>query len=281
MFVPGAVGSNIARLAWVCAVPVLVGCATLRARVLTAVALALSVWPVSDVVMQVRWFPGETAHAGYYDPLARELFAAQVVAGAAARGERLEVLDPIDHGGSYYLARSFALARGWDRQVDRAENPLFYDDGALTVDSYSTWLHDEAVGWVAVPATRLDYASRGEADLIDTGVPGLELVWRSADWRLYRVRDATPLADGAEVLAVHPGSVTLRTVTATTVTLRVRWTPYLEVVDVRTGDAGDACLARAGDWVELQLPGGEYRVESRFDPLARFRSAECRPSGLG
>jgi hypothetical protein len=276
MIVPGAVGSNIARLAWVCAVPVLVGCGQVGTRVLTVLALALSVWPASDVAMQVRWFPGASTHAGYYAPLTRVLQAAQRDAGAVARGERLELLDPIDHSGSYYLGWSFSLARGWDRQVDRADNPIFYDDGALTPDSYAAWLRDRAVGWVAVPVTRLDYGSRAEADLINAGVPGLQLVWRSADWRLYRVRNPTPLASGADVLAVGPGSVTVRTAVAGSATLRVRWTPYLEVVDARTGDAGGACLGRAGEWVRLQLPRpGDYRVVNRFDPLSRFRSSGC------
>jgi hypothetical protein len=276
MIFPGAVGSNIARLAWVCAVPVLVGCSPLRARLLTVLALALSVWPVSDVVLQVRWLPGRPADAAYYAPLARALLAEQSAAGPAAQGERLELLDPIDHYGSYYLARSVPLARGWDRQVDRENNSIFYDDDALTVDSYLSWLHDQAVGWVAVPATRLDYGSRSESDLIGAGVPGLELAWQSADWRLYRVPDAMPLASGAQVLAVDAGSVTVRAAAAGTVKLRMRWTPYLEVVEAATGDSGDACLDRSDHWVELHLPAaGDYRLVNRFDPLARFRSAGC------
>ncbi|MDT4918008.1 MAG: hypothetical protein QOH89_2708 [Pseudonocardiales bacterium] len=277
MIVPGAVGSNIARLAWVCAVPVFVGCATLRRRWLVLLAVALSVWPVSDIVQQVRWFPGRPAHAAYYEPLARELRSAQAAAGPAARGERLELLDPIDHSGSYFLARSFALARGWDRQVDRDANAIFYDSGALTAESYAGWLHDHAVGWVAVPATRLDYGSRTEADLVQSGVPALELIWTSSDWRLYRVRDATPLATGALVSAVGAGSVTLHAGTAGVVTVRVQWTPYLQVVDAATGDAAHgACLAQAGRWVELHVPAaGEYRLVNRFDPFDRFGSDGC------
>ena len=272
---PGAVGSNIARLAWVCAVPVLVACARLDRRWLVVATLGLAVWPSIDMIEQVRWMPDPTTRAGYYQPLLHELGTARDAAGPNGLGERVEVLDTINHSGSVYVARAFAIARGWDRQADMASNPIFYHDDALNAASYRTWLHQLAVGWVAVPATRLDYGATAERDLVNSGLPYLKMIWSSTDWRLYRVSDATPLATGAQVTAVHASSVTLHTAAAATVQLRVRWTPYLRVVDPASGDAEPACISRMGEWTKLGLPAaGDYSVVSNFDPAARFRTQD-------
>ena len=277
MVYPGAVGSNMARLAWVAAVPVVVACATLNRTWLVAVALGLSVWPATDVIDQVHFMPGRTTEAAYYQPVIDQLRIAEAAAGPTAVGERVELLDTATHTGAYYLAKSFPLARGWDRQVDKADNAIFYGDDTLTAQSYGAWLHDLAVGWVAVPATRLDYGHDTEAALVDRGVPALQLIWRSSDWRLYRVRDATPLATGAQVTAVGPSSVTLRTTAAATVTLRMQWTPYLRILDAATGRSAATCISKQGRATEIHLPAaGEYKVVSPFDPLARFdSSADC------
>ena len=47
-------------------------------------------------------------------------------------------------------APRFPLARGWERQLDIADNPLFYG-GALTGTRYERWLKRLAVRYVAVP----------------------------------------------------------------------------------------------------------------------------------
>jgi hypothetical protein len=272
---PGAVGSNMHRLAWVAAVPVFVACARGKHVVLAVVASGLSVWPAIDVAYQVHWLPVRSAEQGYYQPLMDHLRVAQAEAGPAAVGERLELLDTANHSGAYYLAQTFPLARGWDRQLDKANNRIFYHDGELTRQSYTAWLHDLAVGWVAVPATRLDYGHDTEAALIDQGVPSLRLIWRSPDWRLYRVDGAAPLATGARVTAVGASSVTLRTTRPSTVLLRTQWSPYLQVVAADTGHATASCVSEQGRSTRIYLPSaGSYRVVSPFDPLARFRSAD-------
>jgi hypothetical protein len=272
---PGAIGSNMARLAWVAAVPVVVGCATLKRVQLVIVALGLTVWPAITVGAEVHWFPVRSAAAAYYQPLVDHLQSARAAAGPRSVGERLELLDTANHSGAYYLAQSVPLARGWDRQVDKAANRIFYYDGELTRQSYDAWLHQLAVGWVAIPATQLDYAHATEAALIDAGVPALRLVWSSPDWRLYRVRNATPLASGARVTAVGSSSVTLRTTAPSKVTLRMQWSPYLRVIDARTGRAIAACVSERGRSAQIYLPGaGDFTVVGRFDPLARFRSPD-------
>jgi hypothetical protein len=50
----------------------------------------------------------------------------------------------------------------------------------------------------------------------------------------------------------------------------------LRVLDAPTGRATAACVSGRGRGTEIELPGaGDYRVISRFDPLARFRSADA------
>lgn len=173
---PGAVGGNIARLAWVLAPPVLIACGRLPRRWLVPVVAAATIWPLSDLAQQVAWVADPTTAATYYRALSDELRRAQAHAGAAATGERVEVLDTRNHGPSVQLATSFALARGWDRQADNADNPIFYRPGALTAQTYHDWLHQLAVGWVAVPATPLDYASVPEAALIRSRLGYLRLI---------------------------------------------------------------------------------------------------------
>ena len=209
LLVPGAVGGNVARLAWVAAAPVIVACCSLSRTKLIAVVLALVAWPAADLVQQLTAAAAPSASRAYYQPLATHLAAAQLAAGPAALGERVELVDTKNHFASVYLSGTVAMARGWDRQADVADNPIFYGDGLLTAASYHDWLHQLAVGWVALPAARLDYASQAEGQLVAGGLPYLQEVWSSPQWRMYRVVDAAPLADGANITAVSTSGITL------------------------------------------------------------------------
>jgi len=269
--VPGPVGSNVERLMWVCVVPVLIGCAPLRRRHLALAVAGLTIWPAVTFGVQVSWVLEPTAKASYYAPLVQRLTAARAAGGPASVGQRLEVLDTADHSGSLYLPRSIAIARGWDRQADEANNPIFYRENELTAAHYHAWLHDLAVGWIAIPTTELDYASRAEARLIKAGLQYLRLIWSSADWRLYRVKDAAPLADGATVTSVDPASISIESQAPATVILHVHWSPYLRAVDPKTGQPARVCIKSAGHWLRLELPAaGSFRIVSRFDPTVRF-----------
>ena len=275
LVMPGAVGGNIARLSWVCAAPVVVACARVPRRWLAVAVAAVAAWPISDVVQQVGWVNKPSNDASYYSPLADALAREQAAAGAAATGERLEVTDTVDHAASVHLISTTELARGWDRQADNADNPIFYRQGALTATSYRDWLHGLAVGWVAVPSTSLDYAARKEAGLIRAGLPYLRLAWSNSDWKLYRVLDAAPLATGAAVRAVTPSGITLNSTAAASIALQVRWSAYLRVVDATTGAPVAACISNAHGWTRIYVPrAGTFTVVSPFDPAARFRQAD-------
>jgi hypothetical protein len=167
------------------------------------------------------------------------------------------------------------LARGWDRQADNADNPIFYQRGALTAASYQKWLASLAVGWVALPATTLDFASVDEGKLVRSGLPYLSLAWSNANWRLYRVIDAAPLATGADVWSVTDSSVMIHTSGPGLVHLRLRWSPYLSAVDPMTKQSTLSCAINNGGWLDLYLPKAEtVDVTSNFTVASRLRAAD-------
>lgn len=271
LLVPSAIGDNITRLVWVCAVPIVIAYSHLSTGRLVALVLALAIWPIGDTVGQLTSATAPSASADFYAPVAHAIRREQEAPGAGATGQRVEVVDTSNHWGSTYLA-SLSLARGWERQADVADNPVFYDQGALTVASYHRWLSQLAVGWVALPNAQLDYASVAEGSLIRTGLPYLKPVWSSPMWRLYRVRQATPLASGAHVDAVGPGGVGLTSAAAGTIALRIRWSPYLTVQDAASRGPAPSCLRNDSGWVSLSLPRVEsVIVTSQFDPAALLR----------
>jgi hypothetical protein len=273
---PGAIGNNVTRLAWICAAPVAVAYSPLRKWMLAVVLALLALWPTIDVVQQVSSTRDPSTTAAYYQPLLSALATEEAQAGATAIGERLEVLDPVNHFATVYLAGRASLARGWDRQADVANDPIFYKDDALNAASYHAWLHDLAVGWVAVPSARLDYSAVQESRLVAGGLDYLHLTWSDANWKLYRVTDATPLAEGASVVSVDPSRITLTASAAgAAVYMRVRWSPYLTVRHLDGTLVVGACLSDAKGWTSITVPAaGQYRVTSRFDPVHRLQSQQ-------
>lgn len=273
--VPGAIGNNVTRLAWICAAPIAVAYSPLRRWLLAVVLALLALWPTVDVVEQVSSTAAPSSTAQFYQPLLGALAGDQATAGPGAVGERLEVLDPVNHFATVYLASKVSLARGWDRQADVANDPIFYKDDALTPASYHAWLHELAVGWVAVPAGKLDYSAIQEAKLVSGGLDYLKPVWSNESWQLYRVTDATGLAEGARVVSVEPTRITIETSARDAVHLRVRWSPYLTVQNTDGTLAVGVCLADADGWLNITVPqAGQYRVTSRFDPVHRLESAQ-------
>ena len=62
------------------------------------------------------------------------------------------------------MALAVPIARGWNRQLDRKLNALFYGR-SLDADALSRWLHDRSVcRYVAIADTELDPAGELEAD---------------------------------------------------------------------------------------------------------------------
>lgn len=257
-------GSNAARLGELAAGPLV---ALLLVPRRAWLLLALAALPLT--YLQVHAAIGDLQHgsqadsASYYRPLI----------GFLRRQPglwRVEVPFTRGHWESYHLAPRVPLARGWERQTDIADDPLFYD-GRLTAARYERWLHQLAVRYVAVAGAPPDYSARAELRLIAAGLPYLRVVARLPHWTVYAVTDATPLATGAgRVVSLGPGTLTLAIARPGHIYLRVRWSPYWQLRGVR------GCVAPAGAFTRISAGGsGRASLEMSFS-LTRVGSRAPR-----
>jgi hypothetical protein len=270
---PTAVGANVTRLAWLFALPLLVACAQLPRRALILAAATAALLPASDLAGQLSAAADSSARPAFYQPLVAAL-AADRVGHPGTLGQRVEVVDSRNHWASAYVAGRLTLARGWERQADRAYNPIFYGAARLDAVSYRRWLDELAVGWVAVPTGPLDYASVDEARLVATRPDYLVPIWSNSDWTLFRVAHARSLARPATVVRVDDSAVVIDVGEVTAVQLAVRWSRYLVVTDAAGVLRG--CVGRAGGWTYIQVPAaGRYTVTSSFGENLRHGPPDC------
>ncbi|MFY1672393.1 hypothetical protein ACN27G_20890 [Plantactinospora sp. WMMB334] len=257
---PSPVGSNALRLTMLFTVPVLAAYAELDRRRLAALLAAVVWWQPPVMTGDLGRAGSGPTRADFYRPLADELDRRARADGPIGR---IEVAPLRDHWESAHLARRFPLARGWERQVDVARNPLFYDSD-LTTESYRDWLHHNAVSFVAVaPESPPDRYAREETALVAAGLPYLTEVWRDPTWRLYAVTDPTPLVEApGRLIGSTPAEVRFRTEAAGELLIRVSWSRWL-VLDGPTG-----CLRPTTDgWTEVRVAAaGEYRLTSGWQP---------------
>ena len=270
--VASPVGSNVTRLAALVAGPLaaLVWWPQPRARRRTAALLALAL-PLLYLQWQAPVRDIRTADdnaevtAAYFHPLVSYL------SRQSDQPFRIEIPFTLFHWEAYLIAPEFPLARGWERQLDIKYNPLFYD-GTLTPARYDAWLHQVAVRYVAVSDKDLDYSAKQEVALIDQGLPYLRLVFRTRHWRVYAVRDPTPIVSGAATLtALGSDWLGVEGLRPGTSVVRVHYSPYWAVVQ------GSGCVAPAGDFTELVVRRpGPMKIAMRFS-LDRIgaRSARC------
>jgi hypothetical protein len=256
--VSSPIGSNIARMGALLAAPV----AALvwwrrRTRLLLVAAVPLLClgWsaPVRDLLSVSH---AQSASTGYYRPLLNFLNRASL---PPAPPFRIEIPFTRFHWEAYVVAARFPIARGWERQLDVKDNPIFYR-GHLTSAAYVTWLHQNAVRFVAAPDASLDYSARQEMALIRHGLPYLHLVMHSAHWRVYAVAHATPIVTGVATLRAIGGDwLELDARTPGTVLVRVRFSPYWALTQ------GSGCIAPQGQYTRLTLHrAGPVRLETQF-----------------
>ncbi len=241
--VPSAVGANAGRLAPLLAAP-LAALVLWGRRPIWLLAAALPLlylqWqaPVTDVVSTAR---SPAVAEAYWQPLLTFLHR------QSGPPFRIEIPFTSTHWEAYWVAPEFPLARGWERQLDVSDNPLFYS-GHLTAGSYRAWLRAMAVRFVAVADAGLDPSAVPEVRLIDRGLPYLRLVWRTPHFRVYAVRRAVPLVTGdARLVALGPDSLTLAVSRPGSALVRVRFSPYWALT------RGVGCVERAGAFTRLQL----------------------------
>jgi hypothetical protein len=255
--IPSALGGNIGRMEDAFALPLAAGCCWARrdgwrgigyrgALAVVAVPLALSQW--SPAWSAITSNPGRAwTSSAYYAPLVSWL-RTNDVARAAAPPARVEIVPTEDHWEAAYVAPSVPLARGWERQLDLADNPLFYGRAPLTPQTYLAWLQSNGARYVALATAPLDEAGVAEARLVEAGVPGLHLVWHDAQWKVYEVAGDPAIVSGPARLTVMAGDhVDLDATAAGTSVVRVRWAAHWTVV------SGAARLAPApGGWTTVQ-----------------------------
>lgn len=235
--VASPLGGNVTRLGALVAGPVVVAALTGRRRraIIIVIALPLAYWSLYPAVRDVARSSADPANrASYYTPLLHFL---------KGRGGTFRVEIPFtqSHWETTHVARTVPLARGWERQLDRRYDALFYD-GALDDARYRAWLNELAVRYVALPDVALDESARGEARLIEAGRSYLRPVWRSRHWRVFAVRDATPLVAGAaSQITLTRDGFRITAGRAGVALVRVRHTRWWAVT------SGHACVEPAGE----------------------------------
>ncbi len=249
--VPSALGGNVGRIEDMAALPLAVGLAWKRARILSpvlAVPLALSQWvPAWGALTYIPAAPSSSR--AFYAPLDRALTSYS----AGGPVGRVEVVPTAYHWEAAYVASTMALARGWERQLDVADNPIFYR-GSLTPNRYRAWLVGNGVRFVALPSAPLDMAAETEAALVGSGrVPGLRLVWHNPDWRLYSVEASPGIVSGpGRLVSAADGRMVVEASAPGQILLRIRYSPDWTVT------RGAACVTRAGgSWTALGVAGPE------------------------
>lgn len=213
-----------------------------------ATALFLVVWHWSPITEAFDGASnGPSSGAAYYKPLITQLD--RLTYGTPVR---VEIPPTVHHWESAFVAPVLPLARGWERQLDVAYNGLFYDAGPLRPSAYRSWLLANGVSYVALANAPLDYAATAEAALVRSGrVKGLQPVWRSANWQLWKVVGSPGMATGpARVRSLSPRSVVVQLSAPGRSLVRVRWSPYWSL---RSTTARTACINRGpGGWVQLR-----------------------------
>ena len=259
-------GGNATRMGSLLLGPVLAFGLWRRQRLyLILLVPVLIYWQWSPVVRDLEQVSAQpSVKPGFYAPLIDYL-----------RGQprhdayRVEVLPEEHHWESAYVPRGIYIARGWERQLDRKLNPLFYQSTPLTGPQYRSWLDDLGVGYVAVPHAPLDYAARPEKRMLERGPPRyLDWVYKSADWTVYKVRNPSPLAIGGKMVKLRPQGFVVDTSAPGTVLVRVHWTPYWSI------EQGTGCVEQAPGaytMLDVETPG-RFRVGIDFSPVRAISS---------
>jgi len=241
---PSAIGNNVTRLGVSFGVALVAVLAVEQRRgrallIAAAIPLALAQWIPARQALLGEGNPSMSK--AYFQPLLRYLDHADRPLG------RVEVVPTVTHWEAAYVAPFFPLARGWERQLETANDAIFYRPGRLSVAAYRTWLFTNGVRFIALPDVALDYAAAAEAQLVRSGVPGIDLVWHSSHWRVYRVAGAPGIVSGpARLLSSTAAQIALLVSRPAPIVIRERYVPAWRVT------RGRATLTPArGGWLEL------------------------------
>jgi hypothetical protein len=274
---PSPIGSNVERLALLFGGTVLLLVAmgstwgTRRALALWLAFAGVAAWQITKPVVDQVNTTAASATIKHAGPLISELGHVR-----ADRG-RVEVVPLRSHWEASGLSPYVNLARGWNRQADVERNTLFYD-GTLTPDTYRDWLRRWSVNYVVLPSDEPDTAAAREAKIVAAGQPWLRPVWKDANWQLFEVSGADPLADPPAVVnEAGPAELTVTMPVAGSTLLRIPWSPVLGIEG--TADNKHGCLVPDGDWTRLYAPApGRYRIGGTF---GQIRGTQCKKGQTG
>ena len=227
--VPTPFGDNLARLRELAFPLVLLAASLARFRPRPLAAAALAVALVYNVAPDVRALPKRFADA----PTAREAFWTPALAflhRTPGADYRVEVVPTFGHWEAYWMPKAgVALARGWYRQLDMADNPELYRD-PLAPAGYRRWLRRLGVRYVLIPHARLGpLGADREAALVQSGRAGLRLAFRDARWSIYELPRASPILTGparASLVRLDHERIEGHVAAPGVYRLRVRYTRY-------------------------------------------------------
>jgi hypothetical protein len=275
-FVPTPIGGNWTRLGEF-AFPLMLLTALLagfRPRLLVALALAGAfAYTLTPNLLLIPYrLDNRPAAEHFWRP------ALQFLRRHEQPGYRVEVVPTAAHWESYWIPRSgFALARGWYRQLDIVDNPALYSK-QLDSTAYQGWLRSEAVEYVLLPSTRLDFeAAPREAQLLRSGSSGLQVAYRSRNWTIYREPHPTPLITGpgqAHVLAFGHTRIDGTVAASGRYLLRINYIPFWQA-------SRNVCLRRDPDgmtWLDVRRPG-RFSLKVAPTGKALLLAADVEPQG--
>jgi hypothetical protein len=251
--IPTPVGTTATRLPELFAAPIIVAVAAvpLVAVIAAAATVALLLPPISITEVLER---GDPALRGeFYAPLLDQLRARKVVGP-------IEVVPTQRRGEAAAVAPVVPIARGWSRQVDTGNSPIFYD-GTLNADTYREWLDDNAISYVAISSGPYDWASSDEATLVHHGLPYLQAVWSDPTWTLYAVTSPQPVISApGQLMARDADSLTVSLPKPGEYLIRVHWSRYLS--------ASNGCVRPAdGGWSKLVVEqAGTVNIQGSLAP---------------
>lgn len=254
-FVPSALGDNITRFGSCFGVALAVTLAGGRTPgrkllAISAVPFALAQWLPAEQALSGTGDP--STNAAYFRPLLNYLRKVDHPLG------RLEVVPTAMHWEAAFVAPHVPLARGWERQLDVANNALFYRSEPLTPAAYRAWLLAAGVRFVALPNVSLDYSAFPEAGLVRAQAAGLRLVWRNADWQVYAVAGAPGLVSGPARLVTADGAhVQLDVARPGPIIVRERYVSAWRVT------LGDAAISESTDGWLVVRAGRPGRIDLR------------------
>ena len=262
-FVPSPMGSNIARFGVLLAGPLLVlATRDWRRPAVLAACAAIAIWQLWAPVTEVaKTMDNPSTSPSYFAPLNGFLERAGASSG------RVEVVPTATRWESVYVADRFALARGWETQLDERYNKLFYT-GVLTPEAYRSWLLANGVRFVALPDVVLERWGQRERQLLQHPPSYLRLVWHNANWRVFKVDGAASLVDGpARLVGMGLDGFTVRALRPGPIEVRVHYNSFLNA-------QGPACVQTAADgWTLVNaFAAGDIHVGAKWSLSAALGS---------